>query len=65
METGIACYCPLCDLPITEDMFDLKVLADNYVYKAGELSYIELAHLACARTDNAANPGRQWSWDVS
>jgi hypothetical protein len=32
------CFCPLCDLPITQDMFDLKVVADNYVYKAGELA---------------------------
>ena len=45
-------YCPICDRPITDDMFDGDQLVDHYVYKAGELSYIELAHTECGRKDN-------------
>ena len=57
-------FCPLCRIPITDDMFGKGLVADNWVYKCGELHYIELAHLACAKEDNAANPDRwQWSYD--
>jgi hypothetical protein len=59
MTTAIACYCPLCDLPIWEASFARGEVADNHVFKCGELSYIELAHAKCARNDLT----REWEFE--
>ena len=43
-------------------------LADHAVYKCGELSYIELAHVGCAEADNAERDALYgadgWRWDA-
>lgn len=54
------CYCPICSQPITDDMFDGIQLMDHYVYKCGELSYIELAHTACGEEANRTSGSDYW-----
>ena len=50
-------YCAICGDGIDEAMFGTGQLADNKVYKLGELAYIELAHTECTK-------GYQWgAWE--
>lgn len=50
------CLCAVC----RRMLYDVDSLADHYVYKLGELAYIELAHVACAKADDSGTP---WTWD--
>lgn len=45
----VICACAVCGKPI----FEGSPMADHKVYKLGELAYIELAHLDCAKAENA------------
>lgn len=51
-------YCPFCDSPITDAHFKAGVVADNEIYKCGELSSIELAHTACVVLQSGWRPGK-------
>lgn len=44
----IFCRCALCHLPLHPN----DLLADKYIYRGGELDYIELAHVACAEASD-------------
>ena len=41
----MAAYCAIC----WDTLGDEGPLADKFIYKLGELAYIELAHLECAK----------------
>lgn len=56
LPTAEVCLCAVC----RRMLFEGDVLADNRVYKLGELAYIELAHVACAQADDSGVP---WTWD--
>ncbi len=51
------CLCAFC----REILYAGDALADNYVYKLGELSYIELAHRECAKV--SAPDSASWCWE--
>ena len=54
-KKDVNCACAICTVMLTRN----DELADRYVYKCGELSYIELAHVACARKFDP--PGLYWN----
>lgn len=41
-------YCSLCEEPLPDEIVGDE-LADKFIYKCGELAYIELAHIECAK----------------
>ena len=43
-EEKLICACAVC----RQDVLEGQDLVDNFVYKCGELHYIELAHKQCA-----------------
>jgi hypothetical protein len=51
--------CSLCREDIPEALFGTGAVADLPIFKAGELSYIELAHAKCARNDLT----REWEFE--
>jgi hypothetical protein len=53
-------YCCICGERLAHDLQPHE-LAENSVFKCGELSYIELAHRACAVTDDS---GIEWDCDA-
>ena len=46
-EEVIICLCTLCNEGITQSQMDREEVEDNFVYKYGELDYIELFHSKC------------------
>mgnify|MGYP003134525319 CR=1 FL=1 len=44
IEEKLICACAVC----RQDVLEGQDLVDNFVYKCGELAYIELAHKECA-----------------
>ena len=50
-DVVITVWCPFCDKPIRAGQFAAGEVADRFVYKRGELAYIELAHAECAPDD--------------
>ncbi len=61
MTKTINVLCSICreDIPKADFIGGLKV-ADNHIYKAGELSSIELAHTKCAKESDHSD---DWSWN--
>ena len=47
MNNEIVCNCAICEQPIHQHELDGETVSDNYVYKCGELQYIELFHTTC------------------
>jgi len=41
-------YCSICQEPLPDELKGNRI-ADKFIYKHGELAYIELAHLECAK----------------
>jgi hypothetical protein len=53
------CLCACC----MEMLYEGDHLADHKKFDFdGEIDYIELAHILCARIDNVEHPG-YWEWD--
>lgn len=52
-------YCCICGERLAHDL-PSRELAQNEVYKCGELRYIELAHRDCAISDDS---GIEWDYD--
>ncbi len=44
----MVCICPFCEKAIWNHELYNQEVAENKIYKCGELSYIELAHIDCA-----------------
>jgi ribosomal protein S27AE len=51
---AVVCACAVC----WKDIFEGAVMADHKRFKCGELSYIELAHIECAKAENAEREAR-------
>ena len=51
--------CAIC----RENLQGAESVADHWVYKLGELAYIELAHGACAQAKNDSSLN-SWTWDL-
>lgn len=51
--------CAIC----RENLQGAESVAEHPVYKLGELSYIELAHVACAQAEDLDKPMFAWTWD--
>lgn len=51
--------CTLCGKPLLPS----HTVADLHVYKLGELDSILLAHVACAKTNDAARGTKLWCYD--
>jgi hypothetical protein len=60
-EQNMLCLCAVCRQGIHEDTPPAEV-AENRVYKCGDLSYIELAHRECAVRHNLET-GYGWEWE--
>lgn len=62
VDMDIICACAVC----RGNLRDGDALAENEVWKCGELQYIELAHTKCGIRDNAKRDreyGRDgWRW---
>lgn len=59
---AVVCGCAVCELDIVEG----QAMADHFKYEIdGELDYIELAHEACGRADNAERECSYWRVDPS
>jgi hypothetical protein len=54
-------YCCICGERLAHDLQPHE-LAENNVFKCGELSYIELAHRACAVAEDGS--GIEWDYDA-
>ena len=60
--TGIICACGVCGKNIVAGN---ERLADHIVLEFdGSLDYIELAHIDCARKDNAERGNSYWEYNV-
>lgn len=51
-------YCAICNASLAE--CEVGEVADNPIYKMGELDSIELAHTACAVADNIVSGREIW-----
>jgi len=59
-DVEIHVTCSICEELLPTDGGDI---ADHFVYKCGELQYIELAHTACAKKWNEAWQNEPyWDW---
>ena len=60
-ERKVICGCAICQ----GDILEGDVMADHKVYDRcdGELDYIELTHLECAKADNDKNQYGYWEFD--
>jgi len=54
----VICLCDVC----RSDIHEGDAMADHKVFKCGELSYIALAHRACAIADNVERGKTFWEY---